>query len=91
MTTLLIELGLWIGVGLLAAVIFVPRWLGMGALAAVGSAVSFGAFARSASQIPWLHGELHVFGLVAAAAGALLGAAAVRALHDERRSPYSRR
>jgi hypothetical protein len=89
---LLIEVALWIGAGLLAAAVITPRWLAMGALAAVGSAVSFGAFARSATHAAWANGDLHVFGLVAAVSGALLGAVAVRALHDAtEREPYSRR
>jgi hypothetical protein len=86
--TLLIEVGMWLGAGLLAAVALAHRNLALASLAACGSALSFAALARIATDTPWQNGEVHVLGLVAAAIGAVLGALALRALADA--SPFSR-
>lgn len=89
---LLLEIGIWVASGLLAAVLLSSRSLVLGVLAAVSSAITFAAFARIAAETPWLSDRVHVVGLVAAGVGAALGAFAVRALSDalgDRRGPSS--
>ncbi|MEQ9319674.1 MAG: hypothetical protein RIF41_10990 [Polyangiaceae bacterium] len=90
--TLLFEIGVWVGSGLLAAVLLSRRGLLLGVLAATSGAVTFAAFARIATETPWPSDHVHVVGLVAAGIGGVLGALAVRGLNDAlggRRGPSS--
>lgn len=80
--TLLLEGILWLALGLLAAAVATPRRLALGALAGATSAVTLASLARSAAGVPWLADQVHLGGLVAAAAGAALGAMAIAALLD---------
>ncbi len=85
---LFLEIVLWLGMGVVAGAVVCRRSRGIGILASAGAAVTFASMARVAGGQGWGSARFDVVALIAAAAGAYLGAKALRALVDA--APVSR-